>query len=182
MPDIDDIVIRPPRATEALAWDRFVAIQQTATYGDAIPDGFLHSALQRAEERAAERQESFASPGDRVRRVAVVNDRIIGVAEVGDGPQEWELGLGIESIGIGRELSRLYLADEAKGLGLGATLLREVAGSDALYLWIINGNERAHRFYRKHGFTDVDETVSTGDIWGCIPMHRMTRPGLSGRA
>lgn len=32
-------------------------------------------------------------------------------------------------------------------------------GFDRIYLYVLEGNERAARFYRKHGFTPTDDTV-----------------------
>ena len=109
-------------------------------------------------------------------------DEIFGVAEVGDGPPEWEIELGIEGIGYDRELVRLYLAPAAKGSGLASLLLSEVTTDEALYLWILDGNDRAHRFYVKHGFVDVDERVTAGESWGGMTMHRMVRPSGSNAA
>lgn len=176
------VVIREPVGDDALVWDSFVAAQQAATYGGAVPADFVERSLARVRDREQERRLEFDRPGTSVRRIAFAGDLVVGVAEVGDGPEEWETELGIGSIGIRRELVRLYLAPEAKGTGLASTMFDLVAGDDALYLWIINGNDRAHRFYLKHGFTDVDELVSAGETWGSIPMHRMVRSARLGPA
>ena len=57
--------------------------------------------------------------------------------------------------------------------------MEAVLGTDAAYLWIIDGNERAHRFYVKHGFVDFGESVPAGQTWGGTPMHRMVRPATA---
>ncbi len=49
-------------------------------------------------------------------------------------------------------LSKLYLLDGAKSTGLAARLLHRTVGAGAAYLWVLDGNERAQAFYRKHGF------------------------------
>ncbi|WP_293695184.1 GNAT family N-acetyltransferase [uncultured Agrococcus sp.] len=173
--DGTEIEIRRPTGDDALAWDEFVAREQGATY-DALPDAFVADAIARARERADERRKQFDEPGTSVRRLATSGGEIVGVAEVGDGPPEWEVGLGVEGIGYARELVRLYLAPAAKGSGLATALLREVTNGEGLYLWILDGNDRAHRFYSKHGFIDVDERVTADDSWGGMTMHRMVRP------
>lgn len=170
-----NISIRDPRGDEALEWETFVIQQQAVTY-TTIPADFAERSMARFSENAELRHRSFAEPGTAVRKMAFANERLIGVAEVKDGGSDWEQSLGIESIGVKRVLSRLYLSQDARGTGLAATLLNEVAGNDALYLWLIDENVRAHRFYLKHGFVDVDESVETGETWGQIPMHRMIRP------
>ena len=60
------------------------------------------------------------------------------------------------------------------GNGVGSALLRAALatlredGYDQVYLWCIEGNERAERFYRRHGFTRTDERVEyrigSGDV------------------
>ncbi len=51
-----------------------------------------------------------------------------------------------------RMLSKLYLLDEAKGSGLAEALMDRAIGSHEAYLWVLEDNERARRFYRHHGF------------------------------
>ncbi|QUW18837.1 GNAT family N-acetyltransferase [Agrococcus sp. Marseille-Q4369] len=74
-----------------------------------------------------------------------------------------------------RELDRLYVAAEMHGTGLGAALFDAVVDERPHYLWLIDGNARAARFYERRGFEHLDEQVSTGPTWGGIPMHRMLR-------
>lgn len=58
-------------------------------------------------------------------------------------------------------LSQLYCAGGTTGRGLGVTMLDWVVaeaegwGADAIQLSVYSGNERAQRFYRRHGFTHV---------------------------
>jgi chorismate mutase/GNAT superfamily N-acetyltransferase len=61
-------------------------------------------------------------------------------------------------------LHSLYVAPGRTGEGIGAVLL-DVARSlrpDGLGLWVFETNERARRFYERHGFVEVRRTDGTG--------------------
>ncbi|WP_106505884.1 GNAT family N-acetyltransferase [Brachybacterium timonense] len=51
------------------------------------------------------------------------------------------------------ELWSLYVAQEHWGSGVAHTLITTVLGERPAYLYVLQGNERAIRFYRRHGFT-----------------------------
>jgi GNAT superfamily N-acetyltransferase len=59
-------------------------------------------------------------------------------------------------------IEHLYLLPEAQGSGVGARLL-DVAKQNAafLQLWTFQRNQRARRFYAKHGFVEIEETDGT---------------------
>ena len=170
------IVIREPRREDALAWHTFIAEQRAATYGDILRADFVEHSLAQFAEHAEERRAEFEHPGTSVRRIAVADDRIVGAAEVRDGPSPWELSRDVVEISASRKLAGLYLLEEARGNGLATTLMDLVIGDDEVYLWILNMNTRAHRFYLKNGFFDLDEESTTGEAWGNVPNHRMVRP------
>lgn len=51
------------------------------------------------------------------------------------------------------ELKTLYVLDRAKGSGVAAALLHRAIGDEVpAYLWVIEGNARAVRFYERAGF------------------------------
>jgi putative acetyltransferase len=51
-------------------------------------------------------------------------------------------------------LDHLYVHPAHHGSGIGTTLLRKaLAANDVLYLWVFQSNEKATRFYERHGFT-----------------------------
>jgi ribosomal protein S18 acetylase RimI-like enzyme len=52
------------------------------------------------------------------------------------------------------ELYAINVLRRAHGTGLAEDLMRHAIGDRAAYLWVLEGNERAAAFYRKHGFTD----------------------------
>lgn len=90
--------------------------------------------------------------------------------------------VGIASSGPGRdddrpdfELHRIYTLESAHGSGLGQRLLNIAIGSLPAYLWILNNNPRAERFYRRNGFIPDGTTMLCGPVWHHKPMFRMHR-------
>jgi len=63
------------------------------------------------------------------------------------------------------EIVSLYLLPDVIGRGLGRALLQEVIrimhedGYSRFYLWAIQGNQLADRFYRRQGFVCTEERV-----------------------
>jgi GNAT superfamily N-acetyltransferase len=59
------------------------------------------------------------------------------------------------------ELYAIYVRERWWGTGLGERLLNVAIGRDAASLWVLEDNNRARSFYRRHGFlpdgTRVDE-------------------------
>lgn len=70
--------------------------------------------------------------------------------------------LGFSSTGPGRdspdddlpplELMALYVRAEVYGDGVGHALCEAAIGSSPAYLWVLDGNDRAIRFYDRQGF------------------------------
>jgi GNAT superfamily N-acetyltransferase len=66
--------------------------------------------------------------------------------------------VGFVSAGHGRhgsddlELMALYVRRRRYGTGLGHRLLETAVGDEPAYLWVLDGNRRAVRFYERHGF------------------------------
>ena len=56
------------------------------------------------------------------------------------------------------ELVKLYVAPTSQGTGVGSDLLRVAIELGVERLWVDEGNSKAQRFYRSHGFEFVDET------------------------
>jgi ribosomal protein S18 acetylase RimI-like enzyme len=52
------------------------------------------------------------------------------------------------------ELYAINILRRAYGTGLADELMAHVIGDRPTYLWVLEGNDRAAAFYRKHGFTD----------------------------
>lgn len=75
------------------------------------------------------------------------NNRIVGVANAraADDPQAPTT----------LELQMMYLLDVAKGSGIADRLLEMTIGDAPAHLWVVDGNDRAIAFYRRHGFEPV---------------------------
>jgi diamine N-acetyltransferase len=169
----DGVELREPTPIDALGWARFLVGEQQRTYRGLLPDDFAERGLEQANVAGLAR--AFAAPRGAVRRIAWHGDRIVGIAATGAAPARWERELGLVPAPADRELDRLYVAAEMHGTGLGAALFDAVVDDRAHYLWLIDGNARAARFYERRGFRHLDERVATGPTWGGIPMHRMLR-------
>ncbi|WP_306233721.1 GNAT family N-acetyltransferase [Agrococcus beijingensis] len=169
----EGVALREPTPADALAWATFLVHEQQRTYAGQLPVDFAERGLEQA--NVAGLEHVFASPKDAVRRIAWLGDRIVGLAATSAAPARWERELGLVPPPADRELDRLYVAAEMHGSGLGAALLEAVVDERPHYLWLIDGNARAARFYERRGFRHLDEQISTGPTWGGIPMHRMLR-------
>jgi ribosomal protein S18 acetylase RimI-like enzyme len=55
---------------------------------------------------------------------------------------------------VSLELYAINVLRRAHGTGLADDLMARVIGDRAAYLWVLEGNDRAVAFYRKHGFAD----------------------------
>lgn len=67
------------------------------------------------------------------------------------------------------EVRALNVLRSAYGTGLADLLMADLAGDGAAYLWVVEGNDRAAAFYRRHGFVDdggrkVDERLGVREI------------------
>ncbi|MGI8948520.1 MAG: GNAT family N-acetyltransferase [Ornithinimicrobium sp.] len=63
------------------------------------------------------------------------------------------------------QLWAINLVPEHQGTGLAQRLMAEVLGDGPAYLWVATGNERAIRFYQRHGFAaDGAETADQHDV------------------
>lgn len=127
-------------------------------------------ALVRSHEALAERREPH-----RRYWVAMDGDEVVGVVSSGPGRDHWD---DIDPPPpVGFNLSHLYTRRSTHGTGLGETLFATAVPEDMpTYLWIIDNNPRAERFYAKHGFVHEGLTVVTHESWFNVTMSRMIRP------
>lgn len=71
-------------------------------------------------------------------------------------------------------LFSLYLLDEEHGAGTGHALLEATIGQEPAQLWVISANDRARRFYERHGFRADGHEVADPDLNGIVEL-RMIR-------
>lgn len=72
------------------------------------------------------------------------------------------------------KLDSLYTRASTHGSGLGARLLDGVVGDLPAYAWIVTANDRARRFYEKHGFA-LDGLGHPYGPWDDARCSRMVR-------
>jgi GNAT superfamily N-acetyltransferase len=101
--------------------------------------------------------------------------QVVGIARSGAGEQQWEADLGAPSSTVTLQLHHVYTLQRTHGSGLGQALLELAVGERDAYLWILNGNARAERFYRRNGFVPDGVTINCGPTWFHRPMFRMVR-------
>ncbi len=123
-----------------------------AAYKGLLPDEYL--AGLRPEDRAG--RYTFGVAGKPATIVAIEEGMIRGFATT------------YVAEGTG-ELAALDVDPEWWGRRLGVALITAaraaVAGMDVMTLWLLRGNERAERFYRKDGWAP-DGTVRIDTVWG----------------
>lgn len=141
-----------------------------------MPAAFAEQQRANTSSYAESLAEQFAADDGALRRLAEVDGAIVGVASSGPAPLPWEEGLGLVPAPADWQLGRLYLHSDWQGTGLADRLMTEVVPNERpVYLWIIDGNARAQRFYQRRGFQDLDERVQAGEKWHSVAMHRMVR-------
>lgn len=106
----------------------------------------------------------------------------LGLVAAGPAPAAWEGRAGVPAPVLPLQLFQLYTPARTHGTGLGAALLEAAIGPADAYLWIMDGNARAERFYAKHGFRALAESFPAGGPWAGQHMHRMVRAAAAGTA
>jgi ribosomal protein S18 acetylase RimI-like enzyme len=84
------------------------------------------------------------------------------VAVLGGRPAGMASGMPVEEMADSVELISMWVSPEARGRGVGDSLIGEVArwaterGARTLLLSVMPANSRAIALYERHGFTDTD--------------------------
>ena len=83
--------------------------------------------------------------------VAAEGDRIVGLMVVAPGAPGW--------------LEQLYVSPDRLGQGIGRRLIAvaKERSPDGLHLWTFQVNDRARRFYERHGFVVIETTDGSGN-------------------
>jgi RimJ/RimL family protein N-acetyltransferase len=142
----DDLTIRPATAADASAIARIHVASWREAYAGIVPTQYLASLDVAARE---------AWWDDVVGRttsstwVAELDQRTVGFAHLGPAGDE-------DAEPEDLELYAIYLDPETWGRGVARDLMRTVLDaapeSSAVSLWVLADNERARRFYKRHGF------------------------------
>jgi ribosomal protein S18 acetylase RimI-like enzyme len=113
-------------------------------YAGLLPDDYL--AGLDATFGPARWRERFGSSPELSWWIARDEEGIVGIATSGP-PRDDDAPRPLE-------LYAINVLRRAHGTGLADELMAHVIGDRPTYLWVLEGNDRAAAFYRKHGFTD----------------------------
>jgi GNAT superfamily N-acetyltransferase len=136
--------IAPARVGDAEALtDLHLDVWEEA-YADLMPASVFTERRARRAERVASWSGIIAS-GSSDNLLAWSDDRLLGFSSTGTGrdPDDDLPPL---------ELMALYVRASSYGIGLGHALLDAALRSSPAYLWVLDRNHRAIRFYERHGF------------------------------
>jgi len=146
-----------------------------AAYRGLLPDAAL-GAMTPAQRRPMWQQILGAAPRGHSVLVAIRDETLVGFASLGPAnPAATAIPVF--------ELYALYVEPSAQRQGTGSLLLLEAedamhrAGAIHGQLWVLDGNERAQRFYGSHGWRP-DDGVSKEDVLFGVPV-REVRYGKS---
>lgn len=153
--------LRPARPDDALDVARVHVRSWQAAYKGLLPDEYLDSL--RADERAS--RYDFATTDPLAPHTIVADDgrTIVGFATIGVSPGESSRDVG--------ELMALYVDPASWRTGVGRSLIAcaraglRRRGFDNALLWVLEGNERAQRFYERDGWLRRDDRRRQR-IWG----------------
>ena len=143
-------------------------------YRGALSDAYLAGDL------AADRRSDWAA-----RFAAPEANRHVVVAEVGDGLAGFACGYAGESEEWGSLLDNLHVSPAVQRQGTGTALLHAVAelcyeavGQGGMYLWVLQSNVAAQRFYLRHGAEIVGSDLWKAPDGGSVPSFRMAWSSL----
>ncbi|MBE1878131.1 GNAT family N-acetyltransferase [Myceligenerans pegani] len=158
-PQLDEVSIRPARADDADDIARVDIASWQGAYSEILPGSYLSSLD--PEDRAALWRDAVAAEGTRI-LVAETGGSTVGFTSVGPSRDE-------DAEDGDLEIYAIYLHPRAWGSGVARDLMRQVLGDvpsgASVTLWILEENERAQHFYRRHGFAP-DGTERIDEIGG----------------
>jgi len=101
--------------------------------------------------------------------IAEIDDRVVGFACAFGGSDQQ----------LGTLLDNLHVRHEYQGRGIGAKLMSEVAKwcgaelpGEGIFLWVLEPNMQARRFYERRGAAYVDRDLWSSPDGGSIPCIR----------
>ncbi|MGW5363260.1 N-acetyltransferase family protein [Actinopolymorpha pittospori] len=162
-----EYAIRPPRPADATSLGQVHIQIWREAYVGLMPQQFLDELDPR---RSADRWRTMLEqPDDGVTRlIGLAEQEIVGFIAVGPARDE--------DAPTPTELQVINVSATHHGTGLANQLLTAALGDDAAaYLWVVEGNERALAFYRRHRFV-VDGATKAHPGTGVNEL-RMVRDG-----
>ncbi len=155
------MLIRPAQPEDALAVAQVHVRSWQAAYRSLLPDEYLDQL--RPEDRAAHYDFSHSDPQKPYTQVTESDGAILGFATTAPARDADYAGLG--------ELLALYVAPESWEQSIGQHLAAAARqrftdeGFAGAVLWVLEGNARADRFYRRDGWLP-DGAQKRDEIWG----------------
>lgn len=150
--------IRPATPKDAAAIASVHVRTWQAAYRGLLPEDAL-AAMTAEQRRPTWDHRLAAPPPGHATFVAEADERVIGFSSVGRTRDAGDSRTASDTF----EVFTLYVEPESQREGTGALLLREAeaamrrAGAARGILWVLDGNEPAIRFYRKHGWLPTGE-------------------------
>lgn len=148
---LPELLVRKPVSADAAA----IAILHVRSWQSAY-EGLLSSRYLSALDSSVERRVGFLSQaiesGNPSIRVAELNGQVVGWVSFGPSRD-------VDAAQCTAELMAIYLDPVFWARGIGTALWAEAlqairsSGYRQVCAWVLDGNERATRFYLKHGFT-----------------------------
>jgi GNAT superfamily N-acetyltransferase len=137
--------IVPPEVTDAAALaDLHLDVWEEA-YADLMPASVFAERRARRAERVASWSGIIAAGSSANLLAWSPDDRLLGFSSTGSGRDPDD---GLPPL----ELMALYVRASSYGTGVGHALCEAALGSAPAYLWVLDGNARAIRFYERQGF------------------------------
>jgi ribosomal protein S18 acetylase RimI-like enzyme len=163
MPEANGLVLRGARDEDA---ERLAVLHVEVweqAYTGLMPDQVFADRRATLPQRT-ERWRTIIADSPAPTTVAVLDGRIVGFGSAGP-PRE-------ERPPAPEELWSLYVHADCWGRGVGHALMTELVADRPAFLWVLDGNERAIGFYRRHGFAE-DGEVKRDDIGTELRMVRV---------
>ena len=178
--------IRLAQVADAAAYVRMHTEAVVTTYAHIMPPQFAIDRRAEAADQVSLRAHAFARMHDDLaagvvpqRTYWIATDpqqRVVGVVASGPGARPWEHLLKVADPPIGYQLDHLYTLASTHGSGLGQRLLdAALPDGKGAYLWVLDHNARADRFYRRNGFIPDGVRARCGPAWFSRPMYRLWR-------
>ena len=149
--------IAAPRVEDAGALADLHLDTWEEAYAGLMPASVFAERRARRDEREASWAGIIASGSSDNLLAWVPDGTLVGFSSTGPGRDDPAEGLPP------LELMALYVRASAYGTGVGHALLTAALGTSDAYLWVLDGNVRATRFYERQGFV-LDGTTKPEDV------------------